>query len=90
VRLRELFTNPWETQGLTWGQLLDMLRFLIVYNPVIVALVRNTNTVANTIANTNLYQHHRQHQYQHKHLHQYQYQHQHQHNQVQLAIYIFY
>jgi len=36
VSLRGLFANPWETQSLLWANLLDGVRYLIVWNPVIV------------------------------------------------------
>jgi RING finger protein 121 len=40
VQLREIFKNPWETQNLAWGKILNALRFLLVYNPIVVALVQ--------------------------------------------------
>jgi len=35
VTLRTLFRNPWEQQGIAWGAILDSLRYLIVWNPII-------------------------------------------------------
>lgn len=45
VNLRATFSNPWETEGLTWGVILDALRFLIVYNPLIVLIVHTVLVV---------------------------------------------
>lgn len=40
VSLREIFTNPWETQSIAWGMILDGLRYLVVYNPMICLLMQ--------------------------------------------------
>ena len=34
--------TPWESQGLLWAQLLDALRYLIVWNPIIFMLTQGT------------------------------------------------
>jgi len=39
VRLRELFTQPWEKPGVIWAQLMDALRYLIVWNPIIMTTI---------------------------------------------------
>lgn len=36
VNLREMFTNPWESQSIFWANLLDAVRYLMVWNPLIV------------------------------------------------------
>lgn len=38
VDLKEYFTNPWEAQTLLWGTFLDAIRYLVVWNPVILLL----------------------------------------------------
>eukprot|EP01122_Echinamoeba_exundans_P013008 TRINITY_DN5604_c0_g1_i2.p1 TRINITY_DN5604_c0_g1~~TRINITY_DN5604_c0_g1_i2.p1 ORF type:complete len:312 (+),score=22.72 TRINITY_DN5604_c0_g1_i2:104-1039(+) len=35
VALKASFKNPWESQTVLWGQLLDAVRYLVVWNPVI-------------------------------------------------------
>ena len=35
VQLRQTFTNPWDTTSILYAQLLDAIRYLIVWNPVI-------------------------------------------------------
>jgi len=40
VQLKELFNNPWEKQGILWANLLDSLRYLIVWNPVILTVIQ--------------------------------------------------
>ncbi|EKX44945.1 hypothetical protein GUITHDRAFT_163384 [Guillardia theta CCMP2712] len=40
VSLRAMFRNPWETQNLMWANLLDAVRYLIVWNPVIVGMTQ--------------------------------------------------
>jgi RING finger protein 121 len=40
VQLKQLFNNPWEKQGILWANLLDSLRYLIVWNPVILTAVQ--------------------------------------------------
>lgn len=39
VQLHQLFKNPWEKQGIIWANLLDSLRYLIVWNPIILTAV---------------------------------------------------
>jgi len=39
VNLKSMLRNPWD-QSLLWGQVLDALRYLIVWNPVILLVVR--------------------------------------------------
>jgi hypothetical protein len=34
VELGAMFRNPWETQSLVWANLLDALRYLVVWNPL--------------------------------------------------------
>ena len=34
--------TPWESQGVVWAQLLDALRYLIVWNPIIFMLTQGT------------------------------------------------
>lgn len=40
VQLKQLFKNPWEKQGILWAHLLDSLRYLIVWNPVILTMIQ--------------------------------------------------
>lgn len=40
VTLKNMFKNPWETQSLMWANLLDAVRYLIVWNPVIVGVTQ--------------------------------------------------
>ena len=41
VRLRGgILTNPWEKQTVAWGQVLDAVRYLIVWNPIILVVVQ--------------------------------------------------
>eukprot|EP00286_Rhodomonas_abbreviata_P003777 CAMPEP_0181345824 /NCGR_PEP_ID=MMETSP1101-20121128/32972_1 /TAXON_ID=46948 /ORGANISM="Rhodomonas abbreviata, Strain Caron Lab Isolate" /LENGTH=153 /DNA_ID=CAMNT_0023457839 /DNA_START=38 /DNA_END=499 /DNA_ORIENTATION=+ len=40
VSIRAMFANPWETQSLLWANLLDGVRYLIVWNPVIVGFTQ--------------------------------------------------
>ena len=40
VNLKALYNNPWEQQGLLWGNLMDALRYLIVWNPIILTAVQ--------------------------------------------------
>lgn len=40
VSLKNMFKNPWETQSLMWANLLDAVRYLIVWNPVIVGVTQ--------------------------------------------------
>jgi len=39
VQLKQLFKNPWEKQGIFWANLLDSLRYLIVWNPIILFVI---------------------------------------------------
>eukprot|EP01114_Cavostelium_apophysatum_P013662 TRINITY_DN3358_c0_g1_i1.p1 TRINITY_DN3358_c0_g1~~TRINITY_DN3358_c0_g1_i1.p1 ORF type:complete len:336 (-),score=24.54 TRINITY_DN3358_c0_g1_i1:88-990(-) len=39
VQLNHLFKNPWEKQGILFANLLDSLRYLIVWNPIILTAV---------------------------------------------------
>jgi len=36
VQLKTIFKNPWEKQGILWAHLLDSIRYLIVWNPIII------------------------------------------------------
>ncbi len=39
VDLKDLYANrPWETSNLSWLQMLDALRYVIVWNPVILGV----------------------------------------------------
>jgi RING finger protein 121 len=40
VTLKQLFKNPWEKQGMLWAHLMDALRYLIVWNPIILICVQ--------------------------------------------------
>ncbi|KAJ1474100.1 hypothetical protein T484DRAFT_1833576, partial [Baffinella frigidus] len=40
VSLKALLANPWESQSLMFGNLLDAVRYLIVWNPVIVGVTQ--------------------------------------------------
>eukprot|EP00899_Mesostigma_viride_P018973 jgi/Mesvir1/27077/Mv20768-RA.1 len=35
VEIKSMFTNPWETQSVLWSHMLDAVRYLVVWNPVI-------------------------------------------------------
>jgi RING finger protein 121 len=35
VDLRRTFTNPWETGSLAWAQILDLVRYLVVWQPIL-------------------------------------------------------
>jgi len=39
VRLKDLFHHPWEQPGIVWAQLMDALRYMIVWNPIIMTAV---------------------------------------------------
>jgi len=39
VQLNRVFSNPWEKQGIVFGQLLDSIRYLVVWNPIILTTV---------------------------------------------------
>lgn len=43
VDLKRMFKNPWERPHILFGQLLDWLRYFIVWLPVIVVMVRGIN-----------------------------------------------
>lgn len=36
VNLKDVVTNPWERHSVTWGIILDCLRYIIVFNPIII------------------------------------------------------
>mmetsp|Transcript_1668 Transcript_1668/g.2178 ORF Transcript_1668/g.2178 Transcript_1668/m.2178 type:complete len:328 (-) Transcript_1668:31-1014(-) len=40
VELKKLFSNPWEKQGIMWANLMDALRYLIVWNPIILTAIQ--------------------------------------------------
>jgi RING finger protein 121 len=35
VDLRRTFANPWETGSLAWAQILDLVRYLVVWQPIL-------------------------------------------------------
>ncbi len=37
-QLRRVLTNAWDTQSLAWAQLLDGVRYLVVWNPLILVV----------------------------------------------------
>jgi len=39
VDLSATFVNPWEKQSILWGNILDAVRYLIVWNPIILLAV---------------------------------------------------
>lgn len=43
VDLKRLFSNPWERPHVLYGQLLDWIRWLIAWQPVIFLLVKGIN-----------------------------------------------
>lgn len=43
VDLKRLFSNPWERPHVLYGQLLDWIRWLIAWQPVIFMLVKGIN-----------------------------------------------
>lgn len=45
VDLKRMFKNPWERPHILFGQLLDWLRYFIVWLPIIIVLVRGINYV---------------------------------------------
>lgn len=45
VDLKRMFKNPWERPHILFGQLLDWLRYFIVWLPIIVVMVRGINYV---------------------------------------------
>jgi len=40
VDLKELYKSPWQKQGVLWANLLDSLRYLVVWNPIILLVVQ--------------------------------------------------
>lgn len=45
VDLKKLFSNPWEKPHLLYGQLLDWIRYLIAWQPLILFFVQGVNYV---------------------------------------------
>lgn len=45
VDLKKLFCNPWEKPHMLYGQLLDFLRYLIAWQPVIFVFVQGINWI---------------------------------------------
>ncbi|MGH0179101.1 UNVERIFIED_CONTAM: hypothetical protein FKN15_000756 [Acipenser sinensis] len=45
VDLQRMFSNPWEKPHVMYGQLLDWLRYLVAWQPVIIGLVQGINYV---------------------------------------------
>ncbi|XP_041055941.1 RING finger protein 121 isoform X2 [Carcharodon carcharias] len=43
VDLKRMFNNPWERPHVMYGQLLDWLRYLVAWQPVIIGLVQGIN-----------------------------------------------
>lgn len=43
VDLKRLFSNPWERPHVLYGQLLDWIRWLVAWQPVILVLVQGIN-----------------------------------------------
>ncbi len=43
VDLRRMFPNPWERPHMMYGQLLDWLRWLLCWQPIILVLVQGIN-----------------------------------------------
>ena len=43
VRLQRMFPTPWEKPHMMYGQLLDWLRWLVCWQPVILVLVQGIN-----------------------------------------------
>jgi hypothetical protein len=40
VDLKTTFTSPWEKASQTWANLLDMVRYLVVWNPIIIMVTQ--------------------------------------------------
>eukprot|EP01116_Phalansterium_solitarium_P014431 TRINITY_DN32098_c0_g1_i1.p1 TRINITY_DN32098_c0_g1~~TRINITY_DN32098_c0_g1_i1.p1 ORF type:complete len:306 (-),score=35.63 TRINITY_DN32098_c0_g1_i1:1-918(-) len=40
VDLKALYAKPWQKQGILWTNLLDSLRYLIVWNPIILLMIQ--------------------------------------------------
>uniref|UniRef100_A0AAY4C496 RING-type domain-containing protein n=1 Tax=Denticeps clupeoides TaxID=299321 RepID=A0AAY4C496_9TELE len=45
VDLKRMFSNPWERPHVMYGQLLDWLRYLVAWQPVIIGLVQGINFI---------------------------------------------
>lgn len=45
VDLKRMFKNPWERPHLFYGQLLDWIRYLVAWQPVILSLVQGINMI---------------------------------------------
>ncbi|CAH1268167.1 RNF121 [Branchiostoma lanceolatum] len=45
VDLKRMFCNPWERPHVLYGQLLDWLRYLVAWQPVIIGIVQGINFV---------------------------------------------
>ncbi|KAF3841242.1 hypothetical protein F7725_007104 [Dissostichus mawsoni] len=45
VDLKRMFSNPWERPHVMYGQLLDWLRYLVAWQPVIIGFVQGINYV---------------------------------------------
>jgi RING finger protein 121/175 len=45
VDLKKLFKNPWEKPHLLYGQLLDWIRYLVAWQPLILFFVQGVNYV---------------------------------------------
>jgi RING finger protein 121 len=46
VDLKRLFPNPWEKPHILYGNLLDWIRYLVAWQPVIIILVQGINAMA--------------------------------------------
>lgn len=42
VSLSQTFTKPWEKASVYWANLMDMVRYLVVWNPVIIFIVNTS------------------------------------------------
>ena len=40
VLLKEKLRQPWETTSVAWAVLLDAIRYLIVFNPIVIVLAQ--------------------------------------------------
>uniref|UniRef100_A0A8C1QJU8 RING-type domain-containing protein n=2 Tax=Cyprinus carpio TaxID=7962 RepID=A0A8C1QJU8_CYPCA len=45
VDLKRMFSNPWERPHVMYGQLLDWLRYLVAWQPIIIGLVQGINYI---------------------------------------------
>uniref|UniRef100_A0A8C6T522 Ring finger protein 121 n=1 Tax=Neogobius melanostomus TaxID=47308 RepID=A0A8C6T522_9GOBI len=45
VDLKRMFSNPWERPHVMYGQLLDWLRYLVAWQPVIIGVVQGINYI---------------------------------------------